>query len=237
MDDTKPTNLLLLEPDLWRYLGILHILQSDRWIKLLGEEDCNKILALKSPPKDLKPDVLMLSHILLADFGLSLLATVKELFPEVKILVHGYEAKIDRIIEIIGAGARGYFLLTSLPEELRQAIDFLSKGLMWGPIETFASMAEQGKGQKTNKVRASPEELVTPQEKALLQMLAQGMANKEIASKLGVADVTIKSHLAKLCKRFGVQTQHQLLSYAMSHNLVANKDLQEKPTSPILRKG
>ena len=226
----KSIELLLLEPDLWRYLGILHILQGEPGIKLLGEEDYNKIIALRSPPKDLKPNVLMLSNILLADFGLRLLPTIKEIFPQVQILVHGYEAKIDRITEIIAAGARGYFLLSSSPEELRQAIDFLSKGLMWGPMETFASMAKQsGRGQKAAKVRASTEELVTPQEKVLLEMLAQGMANKDIASKLGVADVTIKSYLTKMCNRFGVQSRQQLVSYAMSHNLIVPKSHPEKP--------
>ncbi|MGH7829920.1 MAG: response regulator transcription factor [Candidatus Binatia bacterium] len=231
----KPIEVLLLEPDLWRYLGVVHVLQGEPTIKLLGEEDYNKILALKSPPKNLKPDILMLSHILLVDFGLRLLTTLKEPFPQVKILVHGYEAKIDRITEVIAAGARGYFLLSSLPSELRQAIDFLSKGLMWGPTETFASMAEQRTGQKANKLQVGIEELVTPQEKALLEMLAQGMANKDIASKLGVADVTIKSYLGKLYKRFGVENRQQLLSYALSHNLISNKTLQENPMSPLLR--
>lgn len=224
----EPIELLLLEPDLWRYLGILHILRDEPEIELVGEEDYNKILALRKPSRELKPDVLMLSHILLTDFKLSLLERIKELFPQVKILVHGYEAKIEKITEIIAAGARGYFLLSSSPQELPQAIKLVTKGLMWGPTEALTSMSEKARGQKASKLPESPEDLVTPQEKALLQMLAQGLANREIANKLGVAEVTIKSYLAKLSKRFGVQTRLQLVNYAISHNLIP-KGHPEKP--------
>jgi DNA-binding NarL/FixJ family response regulator len=91
-------------------------------------------------------------------------------------------------------------------------------------------MTRQKNYPKTGKLRAGTDELVTPQEKALLEMLAQGMANKDIAAKLGVADETIKSYIAKLYKRFGAQTRNQLLSYAANHNVIASKGFEDKST-------
>ncbi len=214
------TCVLLLEPDLWRYLGISHVLSAEPEIQLLGEKDYNKILGPRRPPKDLKPDVAMLSHTLLIDFKLPLLVKIKEIFPQANILVFGYEANVSRIAKILAAGAKGYFLLSLGPEDLVEALRLVGRGLMWAPGEALALMVDELKKQKGKGLTASTERLVTPYEITILKMLKQGMSNKEIAGKLGVAEVTVKAHLAKLYRRFNVHTRLQLLSYAIDRKLI-----------------
>jgi len=222
--------VLVLEPDLWRHLGFVHVLRNDPRIKLLEGVDYNKIIALKNSPADLHPTVVMLSHSLLADFKLSLVANIKDLFPEANILVHGYEANIDKVAEILIAGAKGYFLLSSQPENLLESLKFVGKGLIWGPPEAIARSLGRLIDLKDTKPVATGADLISPRERTLVNLLAKGLSNKEIAHKLGVAEVTVKFHLAKLYKKFNVQSRLQLLTYAIDHGLISGRKSWEART-------
>jgi DNA-binding NarL/FixJ family response regulator len=163
----------------------------------------------------------MVSDTLLVDFKLSLLSKIKDLFPRANILVHGYEANIDTVAEILIAGAKGYFLLSARPEALLQSLKFVSKGLVWGPPEAIARSLGRLISLKDLKPLATREDLITLRERTILNLLAKGLSNKEIANKLGLTEVTAKFHLIKLYKRFKVQTRLQLLTYAIEHDLIS----------------
>lgn len=223
--------VLVLEPDLWRHLGFVHVLKDEPQIRLLQGVDYNRILALRSIPADLDPAVVMLSHTLLGDFKLSLLSKIQDLFPRASILVHGYEANIDKVAEILIAGAKGYFLLSAQPEDLLESLKFVSKGLIWGPPEAIARSLGRLISLKDIKPVATREDLISPRERTLLNLLAKGLSNKEIANKVGVAEVTVKFHLAKLYKRFKVQTRLQLLTYAIEHDLISCRKSWETKAS------
>jgi DNA-binding NarL/FixJ family response regulator len=213
--------VLVLEPDPWRHLGFVHVLKDKPQIKLLEGIDYNKVIALKSIPAELNPTVVMLAHTLLADFKLSLLSKIKDLFPRANILVHGYEANIDKVAEILINGAKGYFLLSGGADNLVESLKFVSKGLIWGPPEAIARSLGRLISLKDIKPVATRADLITARERILINFLAKGLSNKEIANKMGVAEVTIKFHLAKLYKRFKVQTRLQLLTYAIDHGLIS----------------
>ncbi len=187
----------------------------------MGERDYNRILAFPKPSPDFDPDIVLLSHILLLDFELLLLPRIKSLFPNARILVYGYDGKIETIAQVLAAGATGYFLLTSPPVELMKACTVVYKGLIWAPRDAVAFMSH-AKAPSKDKTLSS-KGIITAHELTLLQMLQEGLTNKEIANKLGVAEITIKSHLAKLYRRFKVRSRLQLLSYAIRNNLVPHK--------------
>lgn len=208
--------VLLLEPDRWRYLGLSQVLQSDPQIRFLGTEDPLPIISLKSTPADLKPDVVILSHSLIAGFRLSILDQLRTLFPRAKLLVEGYEQALDGMAIILKAGAQGYFQLTSEPAKLLIALRVVQQGNLWAPRGAVALMAvEWGSG----------EELVSPTEATILTLLESGFSNKEIAQRLQIAPVTVKAHLTRLYRRFGVRTRLELLAYAITHHLITHSAL------------
>jgi DNA-binding NarL/FixJ family response regulator len=69
---------------------------------------------------------------------------------------------------------------------------------------------------------------MSPNEISILKLLQEGSTNKDIARSLGVAEVTIKSHLTKLYRKFGVRSRLELLAYAMTHHLIAEKNQVRK---------
>ena len=210
--------VLLLEPDRWRYLGLLQVLRSDPEIRFLGTDDPIKMLAHKAPPDSLRPDVVMLSHSLLIDFRLSIIQHLKTVFPNANLLVTGYERSLDSIAEILHAGTTGYFQLTADPPNLLKALRVVKSGQIWAPRDAVALLA-------TEDFERPAADLINPTELAILELLEDGLSNKDIARKLDIAPVTVKAHLTKLYRRFGVKTRLELLAYAITHHLIARTAL------------
>jgi len=209
--------VLLLEPDQWRSLGLAQVLRSDPEIRFLETNDPTRILALKFRPTDLRPDVVILSHSLLIDFHLTVIDHLKTLFPNANLLVTGYERNLNSIAEILRAGTTGYFLLTSDPPNLLKALRVVKSGQIWAPRDAVALM-------RTDDFPGAAE-LMTPAELAILEFLEEGLSNKDIARKLDIAPVTVKAHLTRLYRRFGVKTRLELLAYAIANQLIAHTAL------------
>jgi DNA-binding NarL/FixJ family response regulator len=166
---------------------------------------------IDSPPGP-TPDVVIVSHSLLLEFRLISLDRLRKLFPSSNFLICGYELGLDRIAEFLRAGAKGYFLLSSEPSNLIKALSVVARGEIWAPRDAVALVA-----------RAAPAEPLTTVEIAILNLLEDGLSNKEIAQRLGIAAVTVKSHLTKLYRRFGVRTRLELLAYVMTHHLLGDR--------------
>jgi len=204
--------VLLLEPDRWRYLGLAQVLKSEGGIRFLGVEDHHKILTLIDSPPGPTPDVVIVSHSMLLELRLISLDRLQKLFPSSNFLIYGYELGFDRIAEFLRAGAKGYFLLSSEPSNLIKALSVVARGEIWAPRDAVALVA-----------RGAPAEPMTAVEIAILNLLEDGLSNKEIAQRLGIAAVTVKSHLTKLYRRFRVRTRLELLAYAMTHHLLGDR--------------
>jgi DNA-binding NarL/FixJ family response regulator len=219
--------VLVLEPDYWRYLGIVQILNSDPAITLLGDRHHQQILAMRSASPELNPDVVIVSHSLTLDYQLSILQHLHHLFPTAELLVEGYDPTLDAIAHVLRAGARGYFQLSSEPSKLLDALATVDNGHIWAPRDAVALMAYQLTDESAAPL-ATPSELMSPNEISILKLLQEGSTNKDIARSLGVAEVTIKSHLTKLYRKFGVRSRLELLAYAMTHHLIAEKNQVRK---------
>jgi DNA-binding NarL/FixJ family response regulator len=210
---------LILEYDAWRYRGIRSSLNDSGKVRVVDESDFARILTLDSAPSDLRPGVILLSHRLIIDYGISLIPHLKDLFGSV-VLVYGDQTNLDITVQLLAAGASGYFVLSTPPEYLSDAVLVISEGKLWGPREAVALMAQRIAEGKATERRPQIVETLSEDEMTILQCLNDGLTNKEIASRLGVAEVTVKARLTKLYRRFGVTTRLQLLSTVIRKGLL-----------------
>src|SRR6266511_4667375 len=167
--------VLLLEPDHWRSLGILQILKADVSIVVFGEGDPKKILSMRSAPPALNPDIVVISHSLTFDYQLAVLQHIHHLFPQAQILVAGYDESLDAVADVLRAGAKGYFHLSSEPAKLLQALAVVSKGRIWAPREAVALLMNAISGESTDRPTASASELIPAHDVAILKLLQQGL--------------------------------------------------------------
>jgi DNA-binding NarL/FixJ family response regulator len=215
---TGPMRVLLLEPDPWRYRGLASALTDSGIIEVLGDPDYGHILSLTSAPSDVKPNVVVIAHRLVLEYGVSMIALMRDLFDPCNVLVHGELESLEVAAQVFTAGARGYFVLSHPPGLLAKAVNVVGKGKYWGPREAVAMMAER----MAEEMEEPDDDLLTvdEDERQLLVLLNEGLSNKEIGQRLGLAEPTIKAKFNKLYKRFGVATRLQLLTMAIREGIL-----------------
>jgi DNA-binding NarL/FixJ family response regulator len=212
--------VLLLEPDSWRFRGISGVLNDSGTIQVVGEPDCGKILSLTAPLESARSDVILLAHRLVLEYGVALVPMLRDLFKPCAVLVCGDLDSLEVAAQLLAVGARGYHVLSGPPGFLIKAVSVCSKGKLWGPREAVALMAERMVDAMEEEVVAEPSRTLGDDERQLLGLLNEGLGNKEIALRLGVAEATVKSRLSRLYKRFGVRTRLHLLSTALREGLI-----------------
>jgi DNA-binding NarL/FixJ family response regulator len=200
--------VLVLDSDHWRELGIARVLDRAPGLTPVLETD----LGDQTWSKSLASVILVSDDSARFDTRRSL-HTIRRKFPDAKILVHGQLEDPSAIADLLLQGADGYFALSLGEDKLVKAIRVVARGSHWLPQSAVGSLVRQARvGESPNSLTAS--------DQTLLRLLAQGLANKEMAASLGIAEITVKTRLARLYRRFGVNTRVQLLSYALRHGLV-----------------
>jgi DNA-binding NarL/FixJ family response regulator len=205
--------VLLLEPDAWRSSGIAQYL-TDRGVRVVGDSRPEHVLAHKSPSAD--PDVIMLSHDLLDSYGSQIVDRLRTTYPDAAILVHGQTDGVDVTASVLALGVHGYFCLSAPQSQLLKALEVLRDHRIWASREAVALMA-----RPANSGSSSAAPLDLDEDVIVLKLLLEGLSNKEIAAHLGIAEVTVKAHLTRLYRRYGVRTRLQLLSCAIRKNVIS----------------
>ncbi|MHB0972503.1 MAG: response regulator transcription factor [Thermoanaerobaculia bacterium] len=201
--------VLLLDSERWRDLGIARALDRAQGINPIIERELGDQTWSKSGA-----DVVLVSESSVRTDLRRSLPAIRRKFPRARILVHGDECDPSTIARLVAQGADGYFSLSLGEEKLVKAIRDVARGSVWVPGAAVTSMVKalrHGSGLTAQ---------LTDVESTLLRMLDQGLSNKEMAAQTGVAEITVKTRLARLYRRFGVNTRVQLLSYAVRNGLI-----------------
>lgn len=156
-----------------------------------------------------RPDVLVMDLGMGDLDGISAIKEIRKTYPEAKVLVltqrHGDE-DVRRALE---AGARGYLLKSSPWPKVAEAIDAVSRGLRWLSPEAAAALAES-----TGQVP------LTGREREVLEALATGLANAEIAAALSISEATVKAHVTAILAKLGVEDRTKAMAAALKRGLV-----------------
>ena len=169
----------------------------------------------------LKPDVAVL------DIGMPLLngveATrqIRKLSPQTEVLIltmHDSELLVQEVLE---AGAHGYILKDDADRNLIAAVDALRrhKPFLSPRVSDAVSKAVQPSGQGFTRPRSSRSRL-TPREREILQLLAEGKSNKEIAAVLGISVKTAETHRANIMLKLDFHSITELVRYAVRNNII-----------------
>jgi DNA-binding NarL/FixJ family response regulator len=195
--------VVLLEPDYWRRRGVLTVLQESQKIEVVDGE--------RSPA-----DLVLLSYNRISERGLEEIPRARSRYG-CDVLVYGESNDLSLAAEVFRAGAPGYYVENGSPAMLCLAVEVVSGGKIWGSREALM-LALQRAAERTAQPQSAPLE---PQEVELLTLLHEGLSNKEIGERVGLAAATIKTRLNRLYKRFGVTSRLQLLSAALRRGMIA----------------
>ena len=159
--------------------------------------------ALRKIPKA-KPDVIIMDIELPKVSGIECTARLKRLLPESRILILTVYKDHDQIFKALEAGANGYLLKRSSPEEIIRAIQDVKDGgaPMSAEIANMVVRSFHKRGSAASEIDS-----LTKREAEILAFLAQGFASKEIADRLGISYDTVCSHLGRVYEKLHVRSR------------------------------
>lgn len=159
--------------------------------------------ALRVLPK-YQPDVVLMDIQLPNMSGIECVAQLKKLLPDVQVIMVTVYEDPDRIFRALRAGASGYILKRSAPEQVLTAIRDVQQGgaPMSGEIARKVIGHFQDQSVNTNEV-----ERLSPREREVLELVAHGFANKEIADRLSVSTEAVRWHLKHIYNKLHVHSR------------------------------
>jgi len=159
--------------------------------------------ALKEIPK-CQPDIVLMDIQLPDISGIECTALLKQLMPSVQIIMVTVYEDTDRIYKALRAGACGYLLKRCTPEELINAIHEVKQGGAPMSREIARKVIASFREPATS---ASEVEGLSPREREILELLANGYPNKEIAARVGLTDGTVRWHLRHVYNKLHVRSR------------------------------
>jgi DNA-binding NarL/FixJ family response regulator len=135
---------------------------------------------------------------------LELIATFRQVRPLLKLIVLGNETEHEYIQRVIGAGAKGYLVLSAKESEIRMAIETVRDGSVWAPRKVLSRLLDSDRNAARSPI-AFPR--FTTREVEILSLLRAGQPNREIALALGIDEGTVKAHIGRLMRKVGVSNR------------------------------
>jgi DNA-binding NarL/FixJ family response regulator len=146
------------------------------------------------------------------------MACLKAPRPHLPIIVTGSGMDEQTILEAIASGAKGYVDAAASPGDFVQAIRIVSQGSVWASRRILSMFIERV--SSAGPICSADRVVFTDREKEILKMLVRGQSNKEIGAPLGIAERTVKAHVAKLMRKVGVKSRIALSVHAIRYSLV-----------------
>jgi DNA-binding NarL/FixJ family response regulator len=199
--------------------GVRALLESQPGWQVVGEA-VNGREALERA-KLLKPDLVILDISMPDLNGIEATRAILKLVPEAEILVltmHESEELVRRVLE---AGARGYVVKTDVGRRLIEAADAMRRHEAFFTPSAAMTVLD---GYLKRSVRSGPKPLLhelTPREREVLQLLAEGKANKEVASLLGISIYTVETHRSNIMHKLNLHSVSELTRYAIRNHLLS----------------
>ena len=196
--------------------GVRSYLTSRGSVSVVGEaaDDSEALRKLKKTA----PDVILLDVGLPGMDGGELARRLRKAVPNAKIIAFSVHAGQEYVVRMARCGAHGYVMKDTPTAKLIEAIHHVHRGGLYFPPDMLDAILASGSGPSSDETH---EDLLTSREREVLILLAEGLANKEVARKLGISVRTAETHREHLSHKLNITSVAGLTKYAMQHGLTS----------------
>jgi DNA-binding NarL/FixJ family response regulator len=179
--------------------------------------------------QELHPDLVLLDVLMPVMDGVEALRHIRAAQPDIKVIMLTASEDDRNMLEALQAGAQGYLLKTSEPDDLFRSL----RAAMAGQA-TVSGLMAAGLVRRMSEAGSHPAgpDALTPREVEVLRLVAEGATNKEIATRLCITVNTVKNHLREILAKLNLQNRTQAASYALREGIASPMSPRETTDTP-----
>jgi DNA-binding NarL/FixJ family response regulator len=213
-----PVRVLIVDDDDLMRAGLRGVLSSDESIEVVGEAGDGRDAVYRT--RLLGPDVVLMDVRMPDLDGISATRELLAAFPEVRVVILTTFEQDDYIFGALSAGASGFLLKRTAPEQLVAAIHTIAAGdSLLSPSVTRRVVGRMARHPGPDASRDARLDELTPREREVLGLVARGLSNGEIAATLVIEDSTVKTHIKRILAKLGVRDRVQAVIFAYESGL------------------
>jgi DNA-binding NarL/FixJ family response regulator len=215
----RPVRVLLVDDDDLMRAGITAVLSSDETIEVVGEAPDGRAAVERTIV--LRPDVVLMDVRMPDLDGIAATREVLAVSPDVKVVILTTFEQDDYVFGALSAGASGFLLKRTRPEELIAGIHTIAAGdSLLSPSVTrtvIHRMAQQPTPDASSEARLNE---ITPREREVLELIARGLSNGQIAGALFVEESTVKTHVRSIFRKLRLRDRVQAVIFAYESGVI-----------------
>jgi two-component system, NarL family, response regulator NreC len=215
----KKLRILLADDHIVMRTGLRALLERQPNLEVVGEsENGRNAIELAA---SLKPDVVIMDIGMPVLSGIEATKTIVTEHPTTAIIILSMHADESYVMRALKAGARGYLLKDSAPADLMSAIQAVSQSKSFFSPKVSRILAEDYVRVLKQKGGVDSYDLLTSREREILQLLAEGKANKEVATTLSISPYTVETHRKHILEKLNLHNPAELILYAVRKGIIS----------------
>lgn len=178
-----------------------------------------KAASILAAVADEKPNVVLMSSVLdESSTGFDLIRRVCSTRPETRVVMLMDTSKRSAVVEAFRSGAHGVFSRTESPKLLAKCICSVHQGQVWANSAELRFLLEAlCESEPASAIEAGKEAILSKREQDVVRCVAEGLSNREIASRLGLTEHTVKNYLFRIFDKLGVSSRVEVVLYAFRY--------------------
>lgn len=215
----KKLRILLADDHIVMRTGLRALLERQPNLEVVGEsENGRETVELVD---SLKPDVVVMDVGMPVLNGIEATKTIVSQHPATAVVILSMHADESYVMRALKAGARGYLLKDSAPGDLLGAIQAVSQNKSFFSPKVSRILAEDYVRVLKQKGAVDSYDLLTSREREILQLLAEGKANKEVAAALNISPYTVETHRSHILEKLNLHNPAELILYAVRKGIIS----------------
>jgi DNA-binding NarL/FixJ family response regulator len=167
-----------------------------------------------------EPDVVLLDVSMPSGTGLEIIGDVRRAAPRARVVILSVHDEAEYVLQAVRGGAHGYLRKDSSPNDLREAVRTVDRGESVFSPAMAVRLSDALRGESDRMARASKLALLTGRERDVLEGIANGKTNKEIAARYGISPRTVETHRESLMRKLDIHSVAGLTRLAVEEGLV-----------------